>query len=147
VVGLSRGVAVVEATKHSGSLITASMALDQGREVFAVPGSIDSFKSTGTHLLIKQGARLVENADDILAEFGFRDCPVQENDLFEGMVERLPELDEPEKKIYEILGDYPLHIDEIVRQGGMDPGTVSSVLMALELKGLVRQLMGKRFVR
>ncbi len=145
--GLSRGVVVVEATRNSGSLITASLALDQGRDVFAVPGSIDSFKSTGTHFLIKQGAKLIENADDILEEFGFSNCPVQENCNFEGMNDTLPELNESEKKIYEILGDYPMHIDEVVRQGEMDAGEVSSVLMGLELKGLVRQLMGKRFVR
>lgn len=145
--GLSRGVVVVEATKKSGSLITASMALDQGREVFAVPGSIDSFKSTGTHLLIKQGAKLVENADDILDEFGFGDRLSQKNHFFEGMGDTLPELSNSEKRIYEILGDYPMHIDEIVRLGEMDVGEVSSILMGLELKGLARQLMGKRFVR
>lgn len=145
--GLSRGVVVVEATKNSGSLITASLALDQGRDVFAVPGSIDSFKSTGAHFLIKKGAKLVENADDILEEFGFNDRPIQENYTFEDMNDALPDLDVSEKKIYEILGHYPMHIDEIVRQGEMDAGEISSILMGLELKGLVRQLMGKRFVR
>ena len=123
------------------------MALDQGREVFAVPGSIDSFKSTGTHSLIKQGAKLVENADDILEEFGFSHRPVQENCNFEGMTDPLPELNESEKKIHEILGDYPMHIDEIVRLGKINAGEVSSILMGLELKGLARQLMGKRFVK
>jgi DNA processing protein len=123
------------------------MALDQGRDVFAVPGSIDSFKSTGAHLLIKQGAKLVENADDILDEFGFGDHTVQENHTFEGMDDTLSELSKSEKKIYEILGAYPMHIDEIVRLGEMDVGEVSGILMGLELKGFARQLMGKRFVR
>jgi DNA processing protein len=145
--GLSRGVVVVEATKNSGSLITASLALEQGRDVFAVPGSIDSFKSTGAHLLIKQGAKLVENADDVLDEFGFGARPVPENYRFEGMKDTLPEMNESEKKVYEILGDYPMHIDEIVRRGEMDAGKVSGALMGLELKGLARQLMGKMFVR
>ena len=145
--GLSRGVVVVEATMNSGSLITASMALDQGRDVFAVPGSIYSFKSTGAHSLIKQGAKLVENADDILEEFGLGDRPAQQNSLFEGMDDSMPELSEPEKRLYDLLGEYPMHIDDMVRQVEMDPGEVSSLLMSLELKGLVRQLVGKRFVR
>jgi DNA processing protein len=123
------------------------MALEQGREVFAVPGSIDSFKSIGTHFLIKQGAGLIENADDILEELGLGYRPVQQKYNFGDMNDMEPELNESEKKIYKILGDYPMHIDEIVRQGEMDIGRVSSVLMELELKGLTKQLMGKMFVR
>ncbi len=145
--GLSKGVAVVEATRNSGSLITASMALEQGRDVFAVPGSIDSFKSTGTHFLIKQGAALIENSDDILEELGLGYRPVQQKCDFGDMSDSMSELNDSEKKIYRILGDYPIHIDEIVRQGGLDAGEVSSVLMQLELKGHARQLMGKMFVR
>jgi len=145
--GLSRGVTVVEATRNSGSLITASLALEQGREVFAVPGSIDSFKSMGSHFLIKQGAALIENADDILECLGFSRRPVQQDCLFEDASDSEAELSEAERKIYRILGDYPMHIDEIVRQGKMDAGEVSSALMELELKGLARQLMGKLFVR
>ncbi len=145
--GLSRGVIVVEATTNSGSLITASMALEQGREVFAVPGSIHSFKSTGTHMLIKQGARLVENADDILEELGLADRPVQKDYFFPGMDAVMPELGVTEKKVYETLNDYPIHIDDLVRRLEMDAGEVSGILMGLELKGLARQLVGKQFVR
>lgn len=145
--GLSRGVVVVEATKQSGSLITASLALDQGREVFAVPGSIDSFKSTGTHFLIKQGAKLIENADDILDEFGFHRESVEERNDLRGAAGALLEMDELERKLYEIIGDYPIHIDQIVRKGDMDAGEVSSTLMEMELKGIVKQLPGKMFVR
>ncbi len=144
--GLSKGVVVVEATKKSGSLITASFALDQGRDVFAVPGSIDSFKSTGSHLLIKQGAKLIENADDVLEEFGFMGYG---QDIYDrGSALHTPaDMDQFEKKIYEIIGDYPIHIDDIGRMGDFDPGQLLSILMKMELKGLVRQLPGKMFVR
>ncbi len=145
--GLSRGVAVIEATRKSGSLITASLALEQGREVFAVPGSIDSFKSIGTHFLIKQGAGLIENADDILDAFNFSSYPVQQKCDFGDTVVPVPELSKSEKMIYDVIGDYPIHIDKIVRMVEMDAGAVSSILMELELKGVARQLIGKMFVR
>ncbi|MCP4666478.1 MAG: DNA-protecting protein DprA [Deltaproteobacteria bacterium] len=145
--GLSRGVVVVEATKQSGSLITASLALEQGREVFAVPGSIDSFKSRGSHFLIKEGAKLIENADDILDEFGFHRGVAQERSGLRESAEAHLEMDGLQKKLYDIICDYPIHIDQIVRKGDMDAGEVSSILMEMELKGLVRQLPGKMFVR
>ncbi len=144
--GLSRGVVVVEATKNSGSLITASLALDQGREVFAVPGSIHSFKSTGCHLLIKQGASLIENSDDVLDELGLNYEFASRKDTFEEE-ELLPPMGQPEKAIYDIIGDYPIHIDQIARQGNLEPGKTSSILMKMELKGIIRQLPGKMFVR
>ncbi|MBN1103727.1 MAG: DNA-processing protein DprA [Deltaproteobacteria bacterium] len=142
--GLSRAVVVVEATMKSGSLITAAVALEQGREVFAVPGSVASFKSTGCHFLIKQGARLVENADDILEELGLHFARAPRSDA-EGTL--WPILKGDEKAIYELLGDYPIHIDEIVRGGRFRPGEALSILLKMELKGLVRQLPGKMFVR
>jgi DNA processing protein len=143
--GLSKGTVVVEATKNSGSLITAELGLEQGREVFAVPGSVHSFKSAGCHHLIKQGAKLVENSDDILDELGLNYPFAQKTDTLKG--QPLPLIEDTEKTIYEIIGDFPLHIDEIAREGGLEPSTVSSSLMKLELKGLVRQLPGKFFVR
>ena len=142
--GLSKGVVVVEASKRSGSLITASLALDQGREVFAVPGSIESFKSTGTHLLIKQGAKLVENADDILEELGLN-YPYSRQVTTDKKIAP-PPLEEDEKRIYDILGNYPIHIDQIVRNSEMDAAWVASLLTRLELKGAIRQLPGKMFV-
>jgi DNA processing protein len=143
--GLARGVIVVEATMKSGSLITASVALEQGREVFAVPGSVHSFKSKGCHFLIKQGAKLVENADDVLDELGLNYAYAAKKDSFTEPA--LPPLEENEKRVYDLLGDYPVHIDDIVREGNMEPGTASAVLMRMELKGIVRQLPGKLFVR
>jgi DNA processing protein len=145
--GLSRGVVVVEATKQSGSLITASFALEQGREVFAVPGSIHSFKSTGSHFLIKQGAKLIENTDDILDEFGFHRGVAQAGNCLRAPDEALLEMDDLQRKLYDMISDYPIHIDQIVRKGDMDAGEVSSILMEMELKGLVKQLPGKMFVR
>ncbi|MBN1625836.1 MAG: DNA-processing protein DprA [Deltaproteobacteria bacterium] len=143
--GLCRGTVIVEATKNSGSLITASLALEQGRELFAVPGSINSFKSTGCHYLIKQGACLIENADDILEALGMNYPSVPKTDTFREM---MPEgMDDAESELYNIIGDYPVHIDQIARDGRMNPGEVSSLLMKMELKGLIRQLPGKMFVR
>ena len=143
--GLSRGVIVVEATMKSGSLITASMALEQGREVFAVPGSVHSFKSKGCHFLIKQGAKLVENADDVLDELGLNYTYAAKKDSYSEPP--LPPMEDNEKKVYELIGDYPVHIDDIVREGKMEPGAASAVLMRMELKGIIRQLPGKLFVR
>jgi len=143
--GLSRGTVIVEATKNSGSLITASIALEQGRELFAVPGSINSFKSTGCHYLIKQGACLIENADDILEALGMNFPGVPKTDR--SKVESPMNMDEFETALYNMLGDYPIHIDQIARDGNMEPSEVSSLLMKMELKGIIRQLPGKMFVR
>jgi len=143
--GLCRGTVIVEATKNSGSLITASLALEQGRELFAVPGSINSFKSTGCHYLIKQGAGLIENADDILEVLGMNFPHAPKTDTFREMPPAA--MDEAETSLYNILGDYPIHIDQITRDGNMEPGEVSSLLMKMELKGVIRQLPGKMFVR
>lgn len=145
--GLSKGVVVVEATKKSGSLITASFALEQGRDVFAMPGSIDSFKSTGTHLLIKQGAKLIENADDILDEFVLKTSQPVEGETVETRSSPTVEMDENERRIYEAIDEYPRHIDQIVRHTGMETRVVLSALMKMELKGIITQLPGKMFVR
>lgn len=143
--GLSRGVIVVEATRNSGSLITASLALDQGREVFAVPGSIDSFKSTGCHFLIKQGAMLVENADDVLEDLGLNFPNLEKTDTFKER--EIPSMNEIEKTVYDMIGNYPVHIDQITRRGKLEPGELSGILTKMELKGIIRQLPGKMFVR
>jgi DNA processing protein len=145
--GMSLGTVVVEATRKSGSLITARLAAEQNREVFAVPGSIQSFKSTGTHTLIKQGAKLVENAQDVIEELAaIIDVPQeakgrgQNRDAVE-LALLLPE----ERAAYKVLSVYPEHIDTIVRKTGIEPGKLLSLLLQLELKGVIRQLPGKLF--
>jgi DNA processing protein len=143
--GLSRGVLVVEATKNSGSLITASMALEQGRDVFAVPGSIESFKSRGCHFLIKHGAMLAENADDIMETLGMNYPGMVKHDTF--IKKELPEIKGMEKMIYDIIGDYPMHIDQIQKKGNIRSGDLSGTLTKMELKGIIKQLPGKMFVR
>lgn len=141
--GLSIGVVVVQAGMESGSLITANYALEQGREVFAVPGNVGSNSSRGTHQLIKDGAKLVESSEDILEEVlpqwrKEREAPQE--------VERpVRDLTEEEKVLFEQLGETPLHIDVLIRESQFDPGKVSSLLLNLELKGLISQWPGKCF--
>ena len=141
--GLSLGVVVVQASEKSGSLITAGYALEQGREVFAVPGNVGTESSRGTHRLIKEGAKLVESSEDILEEIlpqwkgGRETTPKVE-------IPR-PDLTEEEKVLYELLSETPLHIDVMIRESRMDPGKVSSLLLNLELKGMVSQWPGKCF--
>lgn len=143
--GLSIGVVVVQASSESGSLITAGFALEQGREVFAVPGNVGVEGSRGTNKLIKEGAKLVESSEDILEEVlpqwkirGAR--PKKEKVLEVG-------LEGDEKVIYEILGETPIHIDTIIRETRFDPGKVSSILLNLELKGIILQWPGKCFTK
>jgi len=152
--GLSLGTVIVEATHKSGSLITARLAAEQGREVFAVPGSITSFKSMGTHRLIKQGAKLVEHVDDIVEELNIaRSIPsitAVDSDKVAttaGKEEPTISLTPEEKKIIDELSPYPVHIDSLVRQLSLSAAQVSSLLLQLELKGLVTQSPGKLFAR
>ncbi len=145
--GMSMGTVVVEATRNSGSLITARLAAEQNREVFAVPGSIQSFKSTGTHTLIKQGAKLVENSQDVLEELGaFIDAPHRSEDRAPGdKASGEPLLPLDELTVYKALSPYPEHIDTLVRKTCIDPGKLLALLLQLELKGMVHQLPGKLF--
>ncbi|VEN75101.1 DNA protecting protein DprA [Candidatus Desulfarcum epimagneticum] len=145
--GMSLGTAVVEAARKSGSLITARLALEQNREVFAVPGHIHSFKSAGTHALIKQGAKLVEHAGDIIEEISpLMTGPGTRAEQRDGEQAPPPVKLSPEEfKVYQSLGTSPAHIDELVRKISMDPGRLSSILLQLELKGAAKQLPGKRF--
>ncbi|MBW1859484.1 MAG: DNA-protecting protein DprA [Deltaproteobacteria bacterium] len=141
--GLSLGTVIVEATHQSGSLITAGLAAEQGREVFAVPGSVKSFKSMGTHRLIKEGAKLVEHADDIVEELNItEDAPPDDTSVASSI-----ELTAEEEKVLDKLSPYPIHIDNLVRELSLSAGHVSSLLLQLELKGLVTQSPGKLFSR
>jgi DNA processing protein len=141
--GLSFGVVVVQASEKSGSLITAGYALEQGREVFAVPGNVGTEGSRGTHRLIKEGAKLVETSEDILEELLPQWRKARE--VTPEVEIPKPDLTEEEKVLYELLDEAPLHIDMIIRESRMDPGKVSSLLLNLELKGLVSQGSGKCF--
>ncbi len=142
--GLSVGAVIVEATHRSGSLITAKLAAEQGREVFAVPGSITSFKSMGTHRLIKEGAKLVENVSDIVEELNVDQTrpPGQPSDIPPDI-----RLTQEETIVLNELNPYPIHIDKLVRQVSLSAAAVSSLLLQLELKGLITQSPGKLFAR
>jgi len=138
--GLSRGCLIVEAALQSGSLITARYALEQGREVFAIPGSIHSPLSKGCHQLIKQGAKLVESSQDILEELGaavrVRDAtPLADNDAAQG------------NPILVALGYDPLDLDTLCERSGLTPDSASAMLLTLELEGVVSRLPGGKFQR
>ena len=147
--GLSLGVVVVEATADSGSLITASHALEQGREVFAVPGNVGMATSRGTNRLIKQGARLIEEAQDILTEVlpQYTGTARKEALLTKGSPPASAALTDAEDGILQYLSHTPLHIDEISRLCRMEIQRVSTILLELELKGVISQMSGKLFVR
>jgi DNA processing protein len=136
--GLALGVLVVEAAAKSGSLITARMALEQGREVFAVPGSIHSALSKGCHQLIKEGAALVETADDVLRQLRLP-APVRvaadEGGNDEGG-------SGPERPLLHALGHDPVHPDALQQRLGCAPGLLSAQLLALELAGRIERLPG-----
>ena len=142
VAGMSLGVLVVEAGDRSGALLTAKNALEENREVFAVPGSIFSPYSRGTNELIQQsGAKLVREARDVLTELNLTMVSEQVE------VQQTLPADETELALLSCLSAEPAHIDEIGRQARLEPAEVSSALALLELKGYVRQVGGLNFVR
>jgi DNA processing protein len=141
--GLSLGVVVVEATEKSGSLITATLAVEQGREVFAVPGEVGSSRSRGAHRLIRQGAKLVESVDDIIEEIA-----PQLLDRTGSATQRAPRVlpqnaGDATRTIFALLQENTLQVDQVIERTGMSAAQVLETLLDLELQGLLRQLPGK----
>ncbi|MDD3517376.1 MAG: DNA-processing protein DprA [Chromatiales bacterium] len=146
--GLSLGVLVVEAAQTSGSLITARLAAEQGREVFAIPGSIQNPMARGCHRLIRQGAKLVETAADIVEELGALAGFLSEPGAVRpASPAAAQEMDADHQKLLAAMGYDPVTVDRLVERSGLTPEVVSSILLILELQGLVAAQGGGRYIR
>jgi len=163
--GLALGVVVVEAAEDSGSLITARLALEQGREVFAVPGPIDAPTSRGPHGLLKQGAKLVETVDDIVEELlsqletmrtpridplhlksnGCPDFVATGAGRRRPFAPKPPDLSPEEQVVLRVIGREPRHLDDLTEQSRLPAAEVTRILLGLELKALVHQLPGQQY--
>ncbi len=158
IAGLSLGTIVVEAGLNSGALITAKAGLDYNREVMAVPGKIDSPLSRGAHKLLKEGARLIESVEDVMEALGYIGEQLEphvsraaadaaekaEAPLFDARELRLSG---DERAVYDCLGKEPMHVEQIIADTELMPGSVNAGLISLRLKGLIKQLPGSMFVK
>ena len=143
--GISLGTVVVEATEKSGSLITAQCALDQNREVFAVPGPVTASRSRGPHRLIKDGAKLVESIDDILSEIAPALARKDRDEKNEISVPVVP-LEPDEERVFQLFPEEAVHVDTLITGSRLAPARVLEVLLGLELKGIVTQQPGMYFI-
>jgi DNA processing protein len=141
IAGLSDAILVTEASEDSGSLITARLAAEQGKDVFAVPGPITSSLSAGTAFLIKQGAKLITGIDDVLEEIGLEKLQAQKLKV------KVEELTEEERKIWQSLDSGEKYLDEIVRETGLEAAAVGSILSIMVIKGLIKDLGGGRWAK
>jgi DNA processing protein len=152
--GLSAGTVVVEAAERSGALITSDFAMEQGREVFAVPGNVHKTQSRGCHALIKQGATLIENAEDVIHALNSRALPFMEESpdrLHAPVAESTPtvrdDLSAEQNKVWLALDVEPRHVDELAAETQMGAAQINATLVLFELKGLAKRLPGNVFAR
>jgi DNA processing protein len=145
--GLARGVVIIEAAEKSGALITARHAAEQDRTVFAVPGPVDGTTSAGTNALLRQGAILVRSVDDILEELDGVSAVASRAASLPAAAVPPPGLDDVQRRIWDFLAGQPRHLDEMAQQLGFKVPQLSSALMTLEMKRVVRRLPGNRYER
>jgi len=145
IAGLCRGVVVIQAPERSGALITARLSLEQGRDVFAVPGNITNRTSEGSNRLIRDGAKLVMSVDDILDEYP--DLLQLKSVGAESTAEDGPTLGETEQAVLDLVGLEPVHVDDIIGRADLSPTEASHILLLLQLEGLIDEVEGGRYIR
>lgn len=143
--GLSLGILITEAARNSGALITADFALEQGREVFALPGRIDSSGSVGTNALLKQGAKLVTCCQDILEELNLNQSVTEKQD--DDLVNYNKVCGQDEDRLYNCIGNQAIAIDELIEKASLPSNRVFSLILKLQFRKLIKELPGKQFVR